>query len=152
FGGIRPRRIYDILARKAFDRPEFQPFTNRWGDQLLLSHFYHIDRNILIFGTYDIDLHQALVRLLKPGMVAMDVGANLGEMSLHMARLVGRTGQVWAFEPVPEIHQRLRAHIQHNHAGDVVRAVPLALSDQTGQATIAAPDDQSDNQGLGSII
>jgi FkbM family methyltransferase len=150
-GGIRPRRIYDILARRAFHHPEYEVFTNRWGDELLLSHFYHIDRNILIFGTYDLDLHLGLQRLLKPGMVAFDVGANLGEMALHMARLVGSGGQVWAFEPVPAIHQRLLGHIQRNNVGNIIHAVDLALSDQTGAAALAAPDEHADNQGLGSI-
>src|SRR5678815_6117672 len=112
FGGIRPRRIYDLLARRAFDHAEFQPYTNRWGDRLLLSHFYHIDRNILNFGTYDPDLHLAFERLIKPGMIVFDVGANLGEMALHMARLVGTEGQVWAFA-VSYTH--LRAHETPEH-------------------------------------
>ena len=37
--------------------------------------------------------------LLRPGMVVLDVGANIGYYSLLAAARVGPTGQVIAFEP-----------------------------------------------------
>jgi FkbM family methyltransferase len=150
-GGLRPRRIYDVLARRAFPTPEFQWFRNKWGHDLHLSPYYHIDRNILILGTYDADLHNALERLLQPGMTALDVGANLGEIALHMAARVGPTGQVHAFEPVPAIFNRLEQHITRNRLENILHPHPLALSDQTGQTEIAFADSSADNQGLASI-
>src|SRR5262245_21133225 len=36
---------------------------------------------------------------LKPGMTVIDLGANVGVYSLPMAKLVGATGQVFAYEP-----------------------------------------------------
>jgi FkbM family methyltransferase len=152
FGGIRPRRVYDWLGRLAHPVPEFDWRRNRWGDELYLSPHYHIDRNILIFGTYDADLHQAIENLLRPGMVCFDVGANLGEVALHMARRVGPAGEVHAFEPAPPIYERLRLHVKHNRLEDVVQAHPIALSDRTGPCTIAFPGADQDNQGLGSIV
>jgi FkbM family methyltransferase len=151
FGGLRPRRIYDLLARRAFTTPQFQWFRNKWGHDLHLSPYYHIDRNILILGTYDADLHAALERLLQPGMTALDVGANLGEIALHMAARVGPTGQVHAFEPVPAVFNRLQQHITRNRLGDIVHPHPIALSDQTGETDIAFAPDTADNQGLASI-
>jgi FkbM family methyltransferase len=150
-GGVRPRRIYHALARRAFDRPEFRQSTNRWGDRLLLADYYHIDREILVTGTYDLPLHRALTRLLRSGMVCFDVGANLGEVALHMARLVGSIGQVWAFEPIPAICDRLRRHVEANGAR-TVRINELALSDRSGQATISCPAEDTENQGLGSLF
>ncbi len=151
-GGIRPRRVYDWLGRLAHPVAEFDWSRNRWGDELYLSPHYHIDRNILIFGTYDADLHQAIENLVRPGMVCFDVGANLGEVALHMARRVGPGGQVHAFEPAPPIYERLRLHVERNRLGDVVHAHPIALSDLTGPCTIAFPGAEQDNQGLGSIV
>lgn len=150
-GGLRPRRIYDILARRAFTTPQFEWFRNKWGHDLYLSPYYHIDRNILILGTYDADLHAALERLLHPGMTALDVGANLGEIALHMAARVGPTGQVHAFEPVPAVFARLQQHITRNCLERILHPHPLALSDQTGQTEIAFADPSADNQGLASI-
>src|SRR4051794_596798 len=150
-GGLRPRRVYDILGRRAFARPEFKWSRNRWGHELHLSPYYHIDRNILILGTYDLALHLALERLLKPGMVALDVGANLGEMALHMGALVGKEGRVYAFEPAPPTYGRLVEHVERNGLGEVVTPLAVALSDRTGTLELAYPDAATDNQGLASV-
>jgi FkbM family methyltransferase len=41
-------------------------------------------------------------RFLKPGMVAIDVGANLGVYSLPLANMVGEGGRVFSYEPGSE--------------------------------------------------
>ena len=45
----------------------------------------------------------ALQFFISPGDVVLDIGANLGFFSRLLARLVGRQGHVYAFEPVPQI-------------------------------------------------
>jgi len=37
--------------------------------------------------------------ILKPGDIAVDVGANIGFYTQYLAKCVGATGKVWAFEP-----------------------------------------------------
>lgn len=44
---------------------------------------------------------QVIRRLLSKGMTAIDVGANVGALTLVCARAVGPTGKVHAFEPEP---------------------------------------------------
>ena len=39
--------------------------------------------------------------VLRDGDTAVDIGANFGLWSYHMSRAVGRSGKVYAFEPVP---------------------------------------------------
>ena len=46
---------------------------------------------------------KVIQRLLLPGMRAVDVGANIGAMTLVMARAVGPTGHVDSFEPEPKL-------------------------------------------------
>jgi FkbM family methyltransferase len=46
-------------------------------------------------------------RLLKPGAIAYDLGANYGMHALLMARLVGPARRVFAFEPVNEVFRAL---------------------------------------------
>jgi FkbM family methyltransferase len=58
-------------------------------------------------------------KVLRPGDVVVDVGANLGLMTLHAAPLVGATGVVIAIEPHPEYHQRLIGNIALNHLTNV---------------------------------
>ena len=42
-----------------------------------------------------------LRHLLQPGQQVMDIGANYGVYTHSMARKVGASGRVWAFEPAP---------------------------------------------------
>jgi len=150
-GGIRPRRLYDALGRRAYPTPEFHWTRDRWNAQLLLSHHFHLDRNILIYGDYDHDLHLLFEARIKPGMTALDVGSNLGEMALHLAHLVGPTGTVHAFEPMPAAFARLHNHIEKNQLAATLRSWNLALSNATGEMQMTIPSPTADNQGLGSI-
>jgi FkbM family methyltransferase len=74
--------------------------------------------------------------LLKEGMTVMDVGANVGMYSLLAARVVGPTGKVYAFEPVPDTFARLQEHITMNGLTHVV-PISIALSDSNGTVKIS---------------
>jgi FkbM family methyltransferase len=155
FGGIRPRRITYWLGDKAYgtySEADYAWHRDRWGMEMRLNPFYYLDRSIIAFGTYDLPLHHFLEARLKPGMICFDVGANLGTMSLHIAKLVGRTGQVHAFEPVPAVRARLETHVARNNLRDTVRVVPAALSDRDGTATMVFANEATTNQGQGSLV
>ena len=157
FGGIRPRRIIHRLARRAFPPHEVRPenmrwLRDRWGSELLLHPYYLVDRAIIAFGDYDGTLHRFLEEHVRPGMICLDIGANIGEMALHMARLVGPHGHVHAFEPVPSVLARLRQNVQRNNLADRITVHPVALSNTTGTARIAFAEDTAENQGMGSLV
>jgi FkbM family methyltransferase len=86
-------------------------------------------------GTYEPDLQSALIELVKPGMVAYDVGANIGYISLMFARRVGSTGRVVAFEALPANVSRLAQNISLNNIGERVLVVPKAVADHPGETT-----------------
>jgi len=65
---------------------------------------------------------------LRPGMTVIDVGANLGVYSLPMARLVGQTGHVYAYEPGSEARALLERSRELNAAINLDIS-PFALSD-----------------------
>ncbi len=52
---------------------------------------------------------QFIAAWLKPGMTAIDIGANLGVYALTMARAVGEGGHVYAFEPAAAVRASLEA-------------------------------------------
>jgi FkbM family methyltransferase len=66
---------------------------------------------------------------LRPGMAVIDIGANLGVYSLPMARLVGKTGHVFAYEPGSEARTLLERSRELNKAINLDIS-PLALSDR----------------------
>ncbi len=51
---------------------------------------------------------QVIKRSLKPGDVAVDIGANLGIHTVTMGYAVGESGQVFAFEPTPNVVAALK--------------------------------------------
>jgi FkbM family methyltransferase len=69
-----------------------------------------------------------------------------------MARRVGPTGQVHAFEPAPLLLARLRAHVARNSAGAVVSVHGVALSDREGTIDMAVAPAVVGNQGMGSLV
>jgi len=109
-----------------------------------------VERKILSAGYFERWVDIFLDRVLKPGYVAIDVGANSGCHTLVMASAVGGNGKVVAFEPNPRMFNRLKANVKLNRLENV-DLCPVALSDQSGIVTLHIPKDGDYNQGLGSI-
>lgn len=77
-------------------------------------------------------------RLLRPGDIFLDVGANVGAFTLLAARLVGAGGKVIAVEPMPETARMLRTTVAVNGVTPIVEVSECALGEQDGSATIFA--------------
>ena len=78
-----------------------------------------------------------LASLIKPGMVAVDLGANHGYYTLLLADGVGNTGSVVAVEPLPSLARLLGLSIELNGYSSWVRVVQAAAMDHEGEVTIA---------------
>ncbi len=83
-------------------------------------------------GTYEPELQAAIRELVQPGWVAYDVGANIGYISLLLARVVGKTGKVFSFEALPGNVERLRTNLALNDLGAGLQVVPGAVIDRPG--------------------
>jgi FkbM family methyltransferase len=90
------------------------------------------------------EITSVVSHLIRPGDVVVDVGANFGWYTTQFAGLVGPSGAVYAFEPVPATFERLLEHLELNALGDHVTAVRAAVSDSAGQATVYVFKSQSD--------
>ena len=82
-------------------------------------------------GTYEHEKQALMSRLVRPGMVVWDVGANAGFYTLAFSRLVGDAGKVYAFEPLAENTSNLLTHARLNNIQNT-QIVQTALADQTG--------------------
>ncbi len=82
--------------------------------------------------------HPAALAALRPGSVAIDIGASLGEWTVPLARAVGAAGRVLAAEPAPRSAAALEATLTANalHHAQVVRC---AVGDHEGSAALAVP-------------
>ncbi|MDE5833357.1 MAG: FkbM family methyltransferase [Desulfovibrio sp.] len=65
----------------------------------------------------------------EEGDVVIDAGAYAGDSALYFAQKTGKTGKVYAFEPIPENLQALSETIRLNKAEGAICPAPFALSD-----------------------
>lgn len=68
---------------------------------------------------------------LKSGMVFFDIGANQGFYALLAAKMVGDSGRVFAFEPVPSQMEKLKRNIKINRLKNVATE-QLAVGSESG--------------------
>jgi len=95
-----------------------------------------IDFSIYLLGAFERSTVIALEKLVKPGDVVFDIGANIGAHTLGLARSVGATGRVFAFEPTDFAFDKLERNLALNpelKAHTYARQVLLA----------ATPDDSA---------
>ena len=73
-----------------------------------------IDFAIWLLGAFEPRTIDHYLTHLKPGHVALDVGANIGAHTLHLARAVRPAGRVLAFEPTDYAFAKLQANLALN--------------------------------------
>ena len=81
-------------------------------------------------GTYEHELQAAIQDLVEEGGAAYDVGANIGYISLLLARKLGPGGKVYAFEALPANLERLEANLKINGLATQVEVLQAAVVDR----------------------
>lgn len=107
--------------------------VTRHGIQWQLDLREGIDLAIYIFGYFEYETVRAYRRLLKPGDTALDIGANIGAHTMHLARCVSPTGKVIAFEPTAYAYNKLRQNIALNPMlAGLIQAEQIMLDNSDG--------------------
>lgn len=88
-----------------------------------------IDASLYYSGTFEANAEKAIAASVQPGMVAIDVGANIGYHTLPLAKLVGPAGRVIAIEPTSRAFTRLQRNAELN-AFSNISFVKVGLGDQ----------------------
>lgn len=102
-------------------------------------------------GTYEIDLQNAIKKYCKKGMVVYDVGANIGYISLMLAKQSGETGQVYAFEALPANCARLQENINLNGLTGHVHLIQAAVVDKPGKTFFMVHQSGAMGKAQGSL-
>lgn len=108
-----------------------------------------IQRYIYYFGAWEPVVTGFIYNRLSPGDTFIDIGANIGYVSLLAAAKVGPTGKVIAIEASEATFKALSENIERNHATNI-RAVHGAVSDVTGELTLHAGPEG--NGGMSSLV
>jgi FkbM family methyltransferase len=73
-----------------------------------------IDFSIYLLGAFERGTANTLQKLVKPGDIVFDIGANIGAHTLGLAQSVGPSGRVYAFEPADFAFAKLRRNLALN--------------------------------------
>ncbi|MBA2671086.1 MAG: FkbM family methyltransferase [Gemmatimonadetes bacterium] len=103
-----------------------------------------------------VDEEDLMRTLIGPGDVVVDVGANIGALTLTASVMVGSSGKVYAFEPHPLTFGYLRGNLEMNGVSNVV-CQNVCLGESEGIVTFSSnsSDDQnsvSDDEGGVSVV
>jgi FkbM family methyltransferase len=108
-------------------------------------------RAIFVAGNYEPNEFFLLAQALRPGMIFVDVGANMGLYTLFAARKVGEAGTVLAIEPSTRECERLLKNVAINSLSNV-RLLQKAVSDKCSDADLlVAEDEWSGHNTLGAF-
>lgn len=91
------------------------------------------------YGEYSPDEAHLLCKLLQPGDVALEVGANIGALTLVLSQRLGPTGLLYAFEPQRLIFQMLCANLALNDCRNV-HARQQGLGAAAGRLWVSPPE------------
>ncbi len=108
-----------------------------------------LERGIYYHGTYERGFLDFLKKNLKNGHVFIDVGANIGLVSLLAGKLVGENGKVFSFEPQPEVYNDLQENIKINSLNNIL-PFNIGLGNENKQMTLFS--NLSVNRGASSLI
>jgi FkbM family methyltransferase len=119
------------IRDKKFDI-EMHLDLSKWSDRA----------NYFLGRWYDLEIQLFAADIIRPGDVAVDVGANRGEFTLIASRLVGDDGKVVCFEPNPQCLESLDREVASNNISNVV-IHRLALGSTDEELTLSVPILQS---------
>jgi FkbM family methyltransferase len=105
---------------------------------------------LLFHNIYEPAITDLIKRIVKQGDVCLDIGANIGTLTLVMAYAAGPEGKVIAVEPNPAIASRLRENIDLNRVTNC-KLIQAAISNKEGTTTLFCAQDDSFHQGWSSL-
>ena len=86
--------------------------------------------NDYLFGTYESDAIETVLKEIREDTTVFDIGANFGYYAMIFAQVTRNT--IYAFEPLPSNLKLLGNHVDRNKVGNI-RIMPIAISDKDGK-------------------
>ena len=92
----------------------------RDGVFLVNTNDTFVGRSLQVYGEYSRDEGEGLRQLIHPGDTVMEIGANIGSLTVGLAKHVGPQGRVIAFEPQRACFSLLQSQIALNELSNVL--------------------------------
>ncbi len=112
----------------------------------------YVGASLRKYGEFSAGETELFRRIVLPGMLVVEVGANIGAHTVELSRMVGPQGGVIAFEPQLIVFQTLCANLALNSCANV-HAIHAAIGAEAGEITVPflAPDRPNNFGGLSLI-
>jgi FkbM family methyltransferase len=123
------RLLWQLVASHVWWLETIVWVRTKTGDILFVDAADILGRYIYYFGVWEPTLTRWLISTLKPGDGFIDIGANIGYLSLLAAKLVGGNGRVLAIEALPKTARVLEMNVQMN-GGENIRIANNAAWDR----------------------
>lgn len=161
-GKLNARRTTKQLRADFMTSPEFRlknpkdfAYTNEsnvvikeFDDRLRL--FVDLSDQVIgmniITGCYEQSEVGFVRQVVKPGQTVLDIGANVGFYTIILASLVGPSGKVYAFEPLPRNADLLERSVAENGFEDRVMLERVVVGQTAGSAKLLF-EEQTLNSG-----
>ena len=86
----------------------------RYGKIIYNTMDQYVGKSLELYGEYSESEARIFEFFVKPGDTVVEIGANIGSHTVHLAQLVGDNGAVWAFEPQRLVFQLLAGNMAIN--------------------------------------
>ena len=111
-GTVANSKLVRLIAGKESDDLTWTRLDN--GAEILVALNDYAGRAAFYVGELDRKVSEVIKRIVRPKDTVLDIGANIGFVTLYLARVVGEEGTVHSFEPNPRICDRLIQSIERN--------------------------------------
>ena len=91
----------------------------KYGKIIYNARDRYIGRSLSVYGEYSHNEAELYRQLLRSGDTVIEAGANMGSLTIPLARFVGESGKVIAFEPQRLIFQILAGNAAINSLTNV---------------------------------
>lgn len=109
-----------------------------------------VERTLYYTGTYEMGTLSLLDQFLPEGGTFLDVGANIGLMSLYAANIVGEQGKVIAFEPNKETRAIAMHNVEINEFDGRIQLIAKGAGSKNEQKELF--ENWAINRGAASLI
>lgn len=135
-----------------WENAPIKTIRGKWHDYLMELDLSNWSERITYFlgRYYDLPTQLFIRAAVKPGDSFIDIGANLGMITLLAAYHVGAKGIVYSFEPNPVAFKRLEATILTNHLKQVIYH-QCGLSNQQAELVLNVLDKHTGSGTLSKI-
>lgn len=121
-----------------------------WGQMAYNLNDVYVGQSLHVYGEYAPVERRFLQSLVRIGDTVVEVGANIGALTVPLLWSVGIPGKVYAFEPQPHVGDLLMQNVMHRglRSGGVAQLLFKAAGAAPGTARIGnLPPDTLNNFG-----